>query len=157
MKRSSASGGDNIPVVSNVDNGKEDATIIEDSSVDRSEPAVTTTLSMINHQFFLDPLSKQDSKDFLASAVVAYQLENLNMRGPGALPVRGLVYRIYPYPFQVARRLDQGGYEVIAVYDEERLPAREELEKVFYVDSEVRDKNLSMIDRLKKQVPNFGS
>jgi len=38
-------------------------------------------------------MSKQESKDFQEAAEVCYILENLNMRGPGAMPVRGLVYR----------------------------------------------------------------
>lgn len=36
-------------------------------------------------------------------------------------------------------------------------PQRDELEKLYMDDSKVRDKNLSMLDRLKKQVPNFGN
>jgi Domain of unknown function (DUF1995) len=59
---------------------------------------------LVNQQFFLDPLSKGESKDFLVSAQVVYRLESLNMRGPGALPVRGVLYRQYPNPFKVRFR-----------------------------------------------------
>lgn len=36
-------------------------------------------------------------------------------------------------------------------------PLRSELETLYMDDSKIRDRNLSMLDRLKKQVPNFGN
>jgi hypothetical protein len=61
-----------------------------------------------------------------------------------------------PHPStQIGRRLDQGGYALIAALDE--LPPRAELEALFYADSVNRDKDLTFLDRLKKQVPNFGN
>jgi hypothetical protein len=35
--------------------------------------------------------------------------------------------------------------------------SRAELEALFYADSEIRDKDLTFLDRLKKQAPNFGN
>lgn len=92
---------------------------------------------------------------FIYSAEVAYQLEQLNMRGPNLLPVRGLLYRKYPDNFKVARRLDSGQYVLLKSY--EQKPVREELELLFFEDSKERDKDLSFLDRLKKQIPNFGN
>lgn len=34
---------------------------------------------------------------------------------------------------------------------------RDVLDELYMEDSEVRDENLSFLDRLKKQVPNFGN
>lgn len=116
----------------------------------------SSMLALINHQMFLDPMSKQDTKDFLNSATTVYQLEQLNCRGPGALPVRGLAYRQYPGPYLVCRRLDVGGYVLLKEYADS-MPPRPELEELFMEDSKVRDKDLSLLDRLKKQVPNFGN
>ena len=65
----------------------------------------STLLVLVNQQLFLDPLSSRQSKAFLASAVPVYVLENISSRGPGALPVRGLVYRQYPHPFQVRMKV----------------------------------------------------
>ena len=62
---------------------------------------INSIFVIINQQFFLDPLSKNDSKNFLSSAEIVYRLESLNMRGPGALPVRGILYRQYPHKFKV--------------------------------------------------------
>jgi hypothetical protein len=62
---------------------------------------INSIFVIINQQFFLDPLSKDESKSFLSSAEIVYRLESLNMRGPGALPVRGLLYRQYPKNFKV--------------------------------------------------------
>ena len=62
---------------------------------------INSIFVIINQQFFLDPLSKNDSKNFLSSAEIIYRLESLNMRGPGALPVRGILYRQYPHMFKV--------------------------------------------------------
>lgn len=61
----------------------------------------TSIVVLINQQFFLDPMSKTESKEFLAAACMVYQMEQLNMRGPGALPIRGLLYRKFPDNFQV--------------------------------------------------------
>jgi hypothetical protein len=46
-----------------------------------------------------------------------------------------------------------GGYEIIQTFD--RLPLQEELDRLFYDDSVIRDKDLSFFDRLKRQVPNL--
>lgn len=62
---------------------------------------INSIFVIINQQFFLDPLSKDESKNFLSSAEIIYRLESLNMRGPGALPVRGILYRQYPNLFKV--------------------------------------------------------
>ena len=61
----------------------------------------TGILVIVNQQFFLDPLSNQQSKDFLNDIPHGYILEGLNMKGPGALPVRGILYRQYPHSFKV--------------------------------------------------------
>ena len=66
---------------------------------------INSIFVIINQQFFLDPLSKDESKTFLSSAEIIYRLESLNMRGPGALPVRGLLYRQYPHQFKVSDAL----------------------------------------------------
>lgn len=186
----------------------------------------STLLAIVNSQIFLDNFSKKESKDFMEQLEVAYQLESVNSRGPGSLPVRGLIYRKFPGPFQVslsyafyyhslcvncasinrltatlmicpllllihfciyafirlfvclfvcvyvclfvcllfamvlhlkiARRLDRGGYVLLKEFDEV-LPSRQELDQIFFDDSAERDKSLSFLDRIKKQVPNFGS
>ena len=110
--------------------------------------------AVVNQQFFLDPMSKGESKTFLKEAVVVYRLESLNMKGPGALPVRGVLYRQYPHQFKAARRLDGGGYVVLKSFD--TLPTRDELERLFFDDSKERDKSLTFLDRLKKQIPRLG-
>ena len=110
--------------------------------------------NVVNQQFFLDPMSKAESKTFLKEATVVYRLESLNMKGPGALPVRGVLYRQYPYRFKAARRLDGGGYVVLKTYD--TLPTRDELETIFFEDSKERDRSLTFLDRLKKQIPRLG-
>ena len=56
---------------------------------------------------------------------------------------------------QAARRLDKGGYVLLNTYPTK--PLRDELETLYMEDSKIRDKNLSLLDRLKKQVPNFGN
>jgi len=58
-------------------------------------------LVLVNHQFFLDQFSAAASKDFLASCDVAYILASLNMKGPGALPLKGVLKRAHPGAFQV--------------------------------------------------------
>lgn len=120
----------------------------------RSEGDITV---MMNNQFFLDPLSSPESKDFLDSAGVAYKLEQLNMRGPAALPCRGILYRQFPGPFIAARRLDgaAGGYVVLAKYDE--APSRKTLEDLFMEDSKERDKGLSFQQRIQRMIPQLPS
>jgi hypothetical protein len=78
----------------------------------------------------------------------AYLLQSLNMKGPGLLPVKGVMLRAYPGPFTAARKIDQGGREVIAKF--ETKPERKVLDDLFFKDSEVRDKDLSFFDRVKK-------
>ena len=79
------------------------------------------------------------------------------MKGPKALPIRGVLYRKYPNDFQVGRRSENssGGYFLLNSFKEK--PSTEVLDDLFYQDSDIRDKNLSFLDRLKKQIPNFGS
>lgn len=48
----------------------------------------------------------------------------------------------------MGRRIDAGFFEVLEKF--ENKPAQKELETLFFKDSEVRDKNLSLFDRLKK-------
>jgi hypothetical protein len=79
------------------------------------EGTVQSIVVMVNHQIFLNSLSKQQSKDFLNRAEVCYMLESLNMKGPNAMPIRGLIYRCYPDPFLVARRLDKGKCNMIVI------------------------------------------
>ena len=106
------------------------------------------TLVLLNHQFFLDTFSSAESKEFIESATVAYQLQSLNMKGAGLLPIKGVLKREYPAPFIAARRLDQGGYVELSRYDAK--PARAALDALFARDSEERDKGLSLWDRLKR-------
>jgi hypothetical protein len=109
---------------------------------------------LLNQNFFLDPLSSKDDKAFLTSLESIYHIENLNMKGPAGLSIRGLLYRNYPGEWETGRRLDQGGgYEVIKTFSTK--PCRKTLDDVFYRDSDVRDRNLSLLDRLKKQIPRF--
>jgi len=108
------------------------------SQMDRKKLVV-----LVNQNFFLDPLSSDKSKDFLSSATVAYRLEKLNMRGPGGLSVRGILYREYPSDFLIARRLDNGYYTLLAT--SKILPLINELNKIYYDDSVVRDKELSLM------------
>ena len=61
----------------------------------------STTLILVNPQFFLNPLSKEESRKFVESISDCYLLSSLAMKGPGALPIRGLLYRKFPSPFQV--------------------------------------------------------
>ena len=71
---------------------------------------INSIFVIINQQFFLDPLSKNDSKNFLSSAEIIYRLESLNMRGPGALPVRGILYRQFPHMFKVLQSFLSTGF-----------------------------------------------
>jgi len=106
------------------------------------------TVVVVNSQFFIDPFSSQEGKDFDASLEKVYLLQSLNLKGPGLLPVKGVLLRTFPDPFTVARKVDGGDREVIATYDDK--PERKILEELFFKDSEERDKNLSLFDRLKK-------
>ena len=54
----------------------------------------------------------------------------------------------------MARRLDGGGYVTIGTF--EARPIRQELDALFFEDSQQRDRGLSFLDRLKKQLPNLG-
>ena len=108
---------------------------------------------LFNQNFFLDPLSKDSSRDFLDKAEIVYKLEQLNMRGPGALPCRGVLFREFPGPFIAARRLDQGGYVILKEYLKE--PSRQELETLFYEDSKERDKDLTIKQRIQRMIPQL--
>ena len=112
---------------------------------------------LANQQFFLDPLSNPESREFLDSAEVVYKLEQLNMRGPAALPCRGVLYRQFPGPYIAARRLDgaAGGYVVLAKYTDS--PSRKELEDLFMEDSKERDKGLSFQQRIQRMIPQLPS
>jgi hypothetical protein len=59
---------------------------------------------LINEQTFYDQnlLVSSQVKNYLDSAVTSYYLRSLNLRGPGALPVRGILYRKYPENFMVS-------------------------------------------------------
>ena len=46
-----------------------------------------TSIVLLNHQFFLDSFSSSESKQFIESATVVYQLQSLNMKGGGLLPI----------------------------------------------------------------------
>ena len=114
---------------------------------------------LVNQQFFSGQNINEDVAlfDFINSKTeVAYQYEVQNQRGPGTppLPIRGLLYRRYPDDFIVTRKLDNGDQVILNSY-KDKPPAREELEKIFFEDSEERDKDLSLIDRLKKQIPKI--
>ena len=112
-------------------------------------------LVIVNNQFFLDPLSKEESKSFLKSCTEIYKLEQLNMKGENALPVRGILFRSYPNYYIAARRISNGDYIILQYYNEK--PDRKILEKLFYEDSKVRDGSLSFADKLKRFIPNFGN
>lgn len=119
-----------------------------------SNPSIVVCL--LNPQFFLDPLSRDDSKSFVAGAEVIYELTQLNMRGEGlsgALPVRGILSRSFPGPFRAGRRLDQGGYVLLKEYAQK--PTRAELEVLYLEDSKTRDAGMSLSDQLKRLVPRF--
>ena len=107
-----------------------------------------TALILLNHQFFLDPFSSAESRQFIESATTAYQLQSLNMKGAGLLPIKGVLKREFPGPFVVARRLEQGGYAELARYDAK--PARADLDALFAQDSAERDRAVSFWDRLKR-------
>ena len=68
---------------------------------------------LINENFFLGPFSSRDNRKFVESLDSVYHIENLNMKGPRGLSIRGLLYRRFPEPWVVGRRLDNGEYEVI--------------------------------------------
>jgi hypothetical protein len=113
------------------------------------------TLVLVNNQFFLDPLSKDESKLFLGSAKEIYKLEQLNMKGPNGLPCRGILYRQYPNEYVTGRRLDNGDYIILDTFVDK--PDRSRLEEIFFEDSRIRDASLSFTDKLKRFVPNFGN
>merc|ERR1711998_719309 len=56
--------------------------------------AAKGTLILVNHQFFLDQFSKQETKDFIGNAELVYLLQSLNMKGPGLLPIKGVLKRM---------------------------------------------------------------
>ena len=112
-------------------------------------------LVIVNNQFFLDPLSSDESKSFLSSGNDVYKLEQLNMKGPGFVPCRGILFRQYPNSYVTARRLDNGDYIILDNFKDK--PQRSQLEEIFFDDSEIRDSSLSFIDKLKRFVPNFGN
>jgi hypothetical protein len=112
-------------------------------------------LVIVNNQFFLDPLSSDESKSFLSSGNDVYKLEQLNMKGPGALPCRGILFRQYPNSYVTARRLDNGDYIILDNFKDK--PQRSQLEEIFFEDSKVRDASMSFTDKLKRFVPNFGN
>ncbi len=115
-----------------------------------------TCFVLFNQQIFIDSMSSQEAKEFASSLFACYVLESLNVKGPNALPLRGVLFRQYPGDYLAGRRLEgSAGYIVVASWPER--PSREEIERVFYEDSEKRDKDLTFLQRLKKQVPNFGN
>lgn len=57
--------------------------------------------------------------------------------------------------YKVARRLDNSEYVLLKTF--KSIPSQGELEVLFFEDSKERDKDLSLFDRLKKQIPNFGN
>ena len=114
---------------------------------------------LVNQQFFSGQNFNEDtvSMEFINSKTeMVYQYEVQNQKGPGTppLPIRGLLYRKYPDDYIVTRKLDNGDQVILQQY-KEKPPAREELERLFFDDSEERDKDLSLIDRLKKQIPKI--
>lgn len=127
---------------------------IQDLLAKNAEKENGSLIVLINQNFYTDPFTPSNAKDFISSIETIYQIENLNVKGTAGLSVRGLLYRRFPEDWSVGRRLDEGGYERIAVMA--RKPSRKELDDFFYTDSLERDKNLSLLDRLKKQIPRFG-
>ena len=114
---------------------------------------------LVNQQFFSGQNFNEDTAlfDFINSKTeIVYQYEVQNQRGPGTppLPVRGLLYRKYPEDYIVTRKLDNGDQVILQQY-KDRAPTRDQLEKLFFDDSEERDRDLSLIDRLKKQIPKI--
>lgn len=110
---------------------------------------------LVNPQIFLDPMSVDTSKGFMASAETIYSLVQLNLKGlSGYLPVRGILFREYPGPYLAGRRLDAGGYTELQRYATK--PPRAVLDELFMEDSRVRDRDLTFAQRLQKLAPNFG-
>ena len=112
---------------------------------------------LVNQQFFSGQNFNEDKAqlEFIESNTkIVYMYEVQNQKGPGTppLPVRGLLYRKYPEDFTVTRKLDNGDQVILRNF-KEKPPTREQLENIFFEDSKERDKDLSLIDRLKKQVP----
>jgi len=114
----------------------------------------STTLAIIIPQFFLDPLSNDEVREFVGSIETIYSINTMQMKGPGAMSIRGLLYRKYPGDFKLARRLEDGKYIILKTLSSK--PSQSEMEEVFYNDSIERDKNLSFFDRIKTQIPSFG-
>lgn len=56
--------------------------------------AAKGTLILVNHQFFLDQFSKQETKDFIGNSELVYLLQSLNIKGPGLLPIKGVLKRV---------------------------------------------------------------
>lgn len=113
----------------------------------------STLLVLVNPQFFLDPFSKAETKQFVESISTIYQLQSLSLKGPGAIPIKGILYRKFPEPFKAVRKLTDGSYITLALFDTK--PSQATLDKVFYDDSKVRDKDVSFIDRLRRQIGSF--
>ena len=114
---------------------------------------------LVNQQFFSGQNFNEDTAlfDFINSKTeIVYQYEVQNQRGPGTppLPIRGLLYRKYPEDYIVTRKLDNGDQVILQQY-KDKAPTRDQLEKLFFDDSEERDRDLSLIDRLKKQIPKI--
>lgn len=54
---------------------------------------------------------------------------------------------------QAARRLDIGGYTVLKSFATK--PIRSELDELFFEDSKIRDKDLSLMDRMRRLIPKI--
>lgn len=124
--------------------------LISSNTMQRSADVPGPLLALVNQNFFSDA----GAKAWLTRLDSAYHLESLNVKGVGGMSVRGLLFRQFPGEWAVARRLDEGGYEVLQ--REATRPDRRRIDAVFLEDSKMRDKDLSFVDRLKKQIPRFG-
>ena len=126
-------------------------TMLHDDSGQQRERLIV----LVNPQIFLDPLSAESSRKFIASAETIYSLVQLNLKGlSGFLPVRGILFREYPNPWLAGRRLDVGGYTLLQTFASK--PPRPVLDEIFMEDSRVRDRDLTFAQRLQKLAPNFG-
>lgn len=113
----------------------------------------STILVLINPQFFLDPFSSKESKRFVDAIPSIYQLQSLSLKGPGAIPIKGILFRKFPSLFKAVRKLIDGSYVLLGTF--ETKPSQAELDKVYYEDSKVRDKDVSFFDRLRRQIGSF--